>query len=96
MKKSFCLLCCLVLLFSLFGCKNTDAPANTTVTTESVPPAEVDFSKTDEEMFTDRDKKTEYAESTCVQIQLNGSSALAGDNSVSISGTTVTITKEAT
>lgn len=47
-------------------------------------------------MFTDRDGKTEYDESKAVSIKLNGTSATSSSNSVKISGSTVTITEEAT
>ena len=57
---------------------------------------EVDFSGTDEDMFSNRDAKTTYDDKEAVLIKLNGSSAQAGDKSVQISGSTVTITKEAT
>lgn len=57
--------------------------------------AEADFSQTDEDMFTDRDKKTEYDEKNAVKIQLSGSSATASSDSVKINGTTVTIREEA-
>ncbi len=63
---------------------------------EAATGTEADFSKTDAEMFTDRDSRTEYDESKCVKIELRGSTAATSDNSVSISGSTVTITKEAT
>lgn len=59
-------------------------------------PVDVDFSQTDEDMFTDRDGKTEYDESKAVTIKLNGTSATASSNSVNISGSRVTITEEAT
>lgn len=51
---------------------------------------------TDEEMFTERDYDAEYQEEDSVLIQLNGDSAQASSDSVQISGTTVTITQEAT
>lgn len=59
-------------------------------------PVDVEFSGTDEEMFTERDGRVTYEEKDAVQIQLNGSSAQAGSKSVKISGSTVTITEEAT
>ncbi len=62
----------------------------------SSDPADVDFSQADEDMFTDRDIKTEYDESQAVTIKLNGTSATSSSNSVKISGSTVTITEEAT
>ncbi|MDO5124640.1 MAG: carbohydrate-binding domain-containing protein [Eubacteriales bacterium] len=57
---------------------------------------DVDFSQTDAYMFTDRDSKTEYDASKSVTIQLNGTTATASSSSVIISGSTVTITEEAT
>ena len=62
----------------------------------SSDPADVDFSQADEDMFTDRDIKTEYDESQAVTIKLNGTSVTSSSNSVKISGSTVTITEEAT
>ncbi len=62
----------------------------------SSDPVDVDFSQADEDMFTDRDSKTEYDESKAVSIKLNGTSATSSSNSVKISGSTVTITEEAT
>ena len=53
-------------------------------------------SKTDAEMFTDRDYETDYDEAGSVFIQLDGDSASASSDSVQISGSTVTITEEAT
>lgn len=50
----------------------------------------------DADMFTNRDYKTDYDESASVQIQLNGDSAVASSNNVRITGSTVTITQEAT
>lgn len=52
--------------------------------------------ESDADMFTNRDYRTEYDESACVSIQLNGDSVSADSDSVNISGTTVTITEEAT
>lgn len=57
---------------------------------------EVDFSKTDADMFTDRDMRTEYDVTSAVTIQLNGTTATASSNSVQINGSTITITEEAT
>ena len=59
-------------------------------------PIDVDFSQTDVDMFTDRDSKTEFDASKAVTIKLNGATATASSNSVKISGSTVTITEEAT
>lgn len=59
-------------------------------------PIDVDFSQTDVDMFTDRDSKTEFDASKAVTVKLNGATATASSNSVKISGSTVTITEEAT
>lgn len=108
MKKYLSLLLVFALVLGLLaGCGKpgenlqiTDGDSNTpggndTGNVNSEPVA-VDFSKTDEDMFTNRDFKADYTENTGVRIQLNGSSATASSNSVKISGSTVTITEEAT
>ena len=90
----FSLVCCL-----LTGCGKPSDNGGTSVTKPSgtaSDPVDVDFSKADADMFTDRDGKTEYEESKAVSIQLNGTSATSSSNSVKISGSTVTITEEAT
>lgn len=76
--------------------QNGDNGGNTETPSTNADPADVDFSQADGDMFTDRDVRTEYDESDSVLIQLNGTSAAASSNSVKISGTTVTITEEAT
>ncbi len=111
MKKIYAILLCLLLVFSLLaGCgksdnKNNDNNNNNPLTEitdssddsgSSEPQDEVDFSATDTDQFTDRDSETDYDESKAVKIELSGSSAKASDNSVKISGSTVTITKDAT
>ena len=62
----------------------------------SADPVAVDFSQTDRDMFTDRDYRTDDTGSERVVIQLSGSSATASSDRVKISGSTVTITEEAT
>ncbi len=103
MKKQLSILLILTLILGFFsGCgpeeKNEieDLGDNTVINHETAEPVEVDFSKTDSEMFTERDRKTEYEENTAVSIKLNGTSASASSDSVKISGSTVTITEEAT
>lgn len=53
---------------------------------------EVDFSQTDEDMFSNRDSRTTYEDA--VEIKLNGSSASCSSDSVKIEGSTITITDE--
>ncbi len=110
MRKIYAILLCLLLVFSLLtGCGKSDNKDNdnnnnplTEITDSSddtqneVSQDEVDFSATDTDQFTDRDSKTNYDENTAIKIELSGSSAVANDNSVKISGSTITITKDTT
>lgn len=111
MKKwtSFILVLALVVC-TLTGCNNNTedrsgsiAAENSdySVETSSTDASQTDFSQTDAsqtdgEMFTERDFQTDYDESDSVTIWLNGDSVQASSDSVEISGTTVTITEEAT
>ncbi len=74
---------------------NNESSITDTSDTTAVP-VDVDYSQADEDIFTDRDVKSDYSEEDSVLIQLNGNSATASSNSVNISGSTVTITEEAT
>ena len=49
-----------------------------------------------EDLFTDRDYKTDYEEDNSIFIQLNGASATASSDSVKVSGSTIKITENAT
>ena len=60
---------------------------------ESLTPS---AAQTDEALFSDRDKATSYLEEECVRITFSGNSVSASSDSVRISGTTVTLTEEAT
>lgn len=81
------------------GCGKTEtgeeSASETASETEEDAASDTDFTQTDADMFTDRDLRTDYDEDECVQIRLNGDSATADSDSVEISGTTVTITEEA-
>ena len=100
MKKILSILLILILMLSLLvGCGNdkNDTPSeNQDGTSSDATPVEVDFSKTDADMFTERDNKTDYDESKAVTIKLNGGAATSSSNSVKISGSKITITEEAT
>jgi len=100
MKKILSVLLILTLMLSLLaGCGNdkNDTPSeNQDGTSSDAAPVEVDFSKTDADMFTERDNKTDYDESKAVNIKLNGGAATSSSNSVKISGSKITITEEAT
>ena len=78
------------------GSNNTGTVTTGDGTDSNSDPVDVDFSQTDADMFTDRDAKTEYDASKSVTIKLNGTTATASSNSVKISGSSVTITEEAT
>jgi len=101
MKKIVSVLLILTLMLSLLvGC-GEDVNSNTLTesqegTSSTVTPVEVDFSKTDADMFTERDNKTDYDESQAVTIKLDGGAATSSSNSVKISGSKITITEEAT
>ena len=103
MQKIISLLLVLILMLSLLsGCaKETESKPQTetqsdAATADSVTPADVEFENPNSDMFTERDFKTDYDESKAVSIKLNGTSATSSSNSVKISGSTVTITEEAT
>lgn len=59
-------------------------------------PIDVDFSELNTDMFSNRDRETDYDTSDAVTIQLNGTTATASSDSVTINGSTVRITEEAT
>lgn len=100
MKKILSVLLILTLMLSLLaGCGNdkNDTPSeNQDGTSSDVASVEVDSSKKDTDMFTERDNKTDYDESNAVTIKLNETTATSSSNSVKISGSKITITEEAT
>ena len=95
----------ILLLGMLAGCGQTSADvngnndtnsSNTDASESSAEAEEVDFSQTDSDMFTDRDYETDYDENDSIYIYLNGDTATASSDSVQISGSTITITENAT
>lgn len=107
--KKLAILLVLVLLFSSACTKNTTSPESTEIpeTTNIVTeeatsePEDTNDSQTvteisDDDMFSDRDYEIGYDENECVKIELNGDSATSSSDSVNISGSTVTITEDAT
>ena len=98
MRKILSLLLFIFVLFGIFsGClanKNSDNES-VTDTTNSVT-EEFDFSNTDTDMFTERDRETDYDENKAIKLNLNKNTAVSNSKSVKISGSTVTITEEAT
>lgn len=96
MKKTFAILLVLALLLSGCGVMKPQDSTIPTVVSGSAPPVNVDFAQTDEEMFSDRDSRTEYAEGESVVISLNGDTAVCNSAAVSVSGSMVTIMDEGT
>ena len=97
-RRLFSLL--LILMLLLAGCgdksstedKNSNSNTNDEAVTENITSTIIDETN----MFSDRDFKTEYDKSKCVEIQLNGTSAACNSDTVKISGTTITLLEEAT
>ncbi len=86
-----------VLAIALTACNKTGTETEGTVnevTEVEVPSAEIVVPAA-EDMFTDRDTNTAY-NATPVEITLNGATASCDDDSVSISGGIITITKKGT
>lgn len=101
MKKILSFFLISILTVSLFaGCakdtENKSQSENQSDTTISETSEVNNTSSSAEDMFTERDFKIEYDESKAVNIKLNGTSASSSSDSVKISGSTVTITEEAT
>ncbi|MGN0452221.1 MAG: carbohydrate-binding domain-containing protein, partial [Ruminococcus sp.] len=101
MKKILSVILSLCLVLALFTACSVEKTGNETPSgdedTSSAAESEEDgVDSTDGDMFTKRDSETDFDEASAVKIELNGTSASSSDSSVKISGTTVTITKEAT
>lgn len=81
------------------GSANNGTASNGTGSTNSSSGTGVvadELTFTDADMFSNRDSKTEYDESTAVLIKGDGSKASASNNSVVINGSTVIVTAEGT
>ncbi|MBQ8696814.1 MAG: carbohydrate-binding domain-containing protein [Clostridia bacterium] len=89
--KLLCILLCLGLV--AVGCSDKQPPEATGGT---AAPVEVDFAATDTDMFTERDDRTEYDESQCTMIELNGDSVSASASGVTYENGTVNITADGT
>lgn len=95
-----------LVMAALAGCGQTgtagsssDVSSNGAYITTAVPENQKNIELTDSNVdinFTDRDKSSEYDESSAVKITLNGSSAVVSGIGVNISGSTVTITSAGT
>ncbi|MCD8047771.1 MAG: carbohydrate-binding domain-containing protein [Clostridiales bacterium] len=103
MKQRISLLLALLLCLSLAltGCESQAADTDSDAVTDSAAvsgfaDAEAVVLLDTDEMFTDRDYEVGYDESTCVVITLDGDSASCDSDSVTVSGSTITITDEGT
>lgn len=101
--KKYISMALLLALSLLAGCGETDNGPRTDAAAmgggnpvDAAAAAEVDFSRTDAELFTDRDHETGYDEDNSILVKLDGASAAASSDSVRISGTTITITENTT
>lgn len=93
MKKIIAIITIILLIF-LCGCSTTEDTSSNTSSQSTMP--SVDFSKTDSDMFTERDIDSSFDTKNSITIKLDGDSITASDDSVKISGSKITITKEAT
>ena len=86
-------------LFTTTSCKkdasNTTADETSQESTQELA-ANITEKVSESDMFTDRDFRTDYDESSSVHISLNGSTATADGTGVEISGSTITLTEEQT
>lgn len=99
--KFAALLAALIISVSVTGCANTDEKTSSTnsstVTKDSVSTASIASDESlDSDMFTDRDKEVGYDESSAVMVAFSSSGATASSDSVSVSGSKVTIKSEGT
>ena len=95
-----------LVMAALAGCGQTgtagsspDVSSNGAYITTAVSENQKNIELTDSNVdtnFTNRDKSSEYDESSAVKITLNGSSAVVSGSEVNISGSTVTITSAGT
>ncbi len=93
MRKIIAFLCIGCLLLS--GCGSEDGDSQSTEVTQA-PDTITDFAQTDTQMFTDRDRNATYDAKNAVTVRFDGTTAASDSNSVTVDGSTVTLTKEAT
>lgn len=97
--KFSALLAALIVAVSVTGCANTDnnTSSGSTATADNVSQTStVSDDSTDSEMFTDRNKEVGYDESSAVTVAFSSSGATASSDSVTVSGSKVTLKDEGT
>lgn len=94
-----------LILGMLAGCGGASEPAGSALspaesasgsTEDSSTQTQTNANQADGDMFTERDYRSEYDESASVRIELTGDTATASASGVQISGSTITLTEEAT
>lgn len=97
--KFAALLAALIVAVSVTGCVNTDnnTSSGSMATADNFSQTStVSDDSTDSEMFTDRDKEVGYDESSAVTVAFSSSGATASSDSVTVSGSKVTLKDEGT
>lgn len=97
--KFAALLAALIVAVSVTGCANTDnnTSSDSTSTADNVSQTStVSDDSTDSEMLTDRDKEVGYDESSAVTVAFSSSGATASSDSVTVSGSKVTLKDDGT
>lgn len=95
--KILAIIICALLVFS--SCQKSDSSnsdENTTQTTESTDSTTGETTIAEEDMFSNRDTKTDYDASSAISVKLNGTTATCDSDAVKIDSNTVTITDEGT
>ena len=92
MKKCLLFVLTLALLFTA-GCESRNEADHLKENSGQTEPASF---QSDEEMFTNRDRRTDYSAENSILIELKGNTATASSDTVRINGSTVTVTGDQT
>lgn len=94
--KVLAIIICTLLAFSSCQNSNSNESDFETPTTESTDSIKENSIIAEEDMFSNRDAKTDFDEASAITIKLNGSSVSCENSTVKINGSNVTITDEGT
>ncbi len=94
--KILTIILCALLVFSSCGKTDSNNSESETQTTESTASTKEETTISDEDMFSNRDTKSDYDKTSAIIVKLNDSSASCENDTVEIDGSTVTITDEGT
>ncbi len=104
-KRITAVLVFVLILGMLAGCGGASEPAGSALSPaesasgsaeDSSAQTQTNANQADGDMFTERDYRSEYDESASVRIELTGDTATASSSGVQLSGSTITLTEEAT